>query len=240
MCEDRTSPPQGTTSNVIAMNRHRPDPRFAHIAQVEAYWQALRGRRVVPRRSEVDPRGIESALEYAFILEQVAPGIGRLRIAGGHLADLLGMEVRGMPFSAFFQPEARSDLADCLAQVCTRPAMASLSVQAETGIGKPPLVARLLLLPMLGEDGAINRILGCLDSSGSIGRTPRRFVITARHLTDLTGDGDAGLGRLVAQGFKSAVPPKSHSTAVTPLHVARLSRGTDRSAPHLRLVKTDA
>jgi hypothetical protein len=240
MCEDRTSPPQGTPSNVIAMNRHRPDPRFAHIAQVEAYWQALRGRRVVPRRSEVDPRGIESALEYAFILEQVAPGIGRLRIAGGHLVDLLGMEVRGMPMTAFFQPEARRDLAACLAQVCSAPAMARLSLQAETGIGKPPLEARLLLLPMRSETGEISRVLGCLDSNGRIGRTPRRFTITARHITEVTGEADM-LGRTSeAATAKTARSQHSQDGNVTVLHAARRLCRTDNFGPHLRLVETDA
>ena len=240
MCEDRMSPVKGSTSNVIAMNRHRPDPRFAHIAQVEAYWHALRGRRIVPRRAEVDPRGIESALEYAFILEQVAPGIGRLRIAGGHLVDLLGMEVRGMPLTAFFQPEARRALAECLVQVCNAPATARLSFQAETGIGKPPLEARLLLLPMRGESGEISRVLGCLDSSGSIGRTPRRFTVTARQMTEVTGEEGALCFTPQAVTPKTAGAQQSHECNVTLLHAVRRSRGSDICGSHLRLVPTDA
>jgi len=240
MCEDLTLPGPDHINNVIAMNRHRPDPRFAHIAQVEAYWDALRGRRLVPRRSEVDPRGIESALEYAFILEQVAPGIGRLRIAGGHLGDLLGMEVRGMPLSAFFQPEARDDLAHCLAQVCSGPVTARLSLLAETGIGKPPLEARLLLLPMRGENGGINRILGCLDSSGSIGRTPRRFTITARRMTQISGADEAGLSVIVASGIAPETPPRGFEGRVTSLRAAQVQNAPIRLGPHLRLVKSDA
>jgi hypothetical protein len=240
MCEDRMSPVKGNTSNVIAMNRHRPDPRFAYIPQVEAYWHALRGRRIVPRRAEVDPRGIESALEYAFILEQVAPGIGRLRIAGGHLVDLLGMEVRGMPLTAFFQPEARRALAECLVQVCNAPATARLSLQAETGIGKPPLEARLLLLPMRSETGEISRVLGCLDSSGSIGRTPRRFTITARQITEVTGEEDTVFGTPQAVAPKTAVSQHGHDGNVTLLHAARRLRGSDQGGPRLRLVETDA
>lgn len=187
MQSDRNAPPLGPDSNVIVMCRHRTDARFPHIATVEAYWHALRGHRTMPRRAEVDPRGIENALEYAFILEQIAPGVGRLRIAGSHLSDLLGMEVRGMPLSAFFMPNARDDLAVVLKKVCAGPCTASLSLQAEPGFGRPALEARLALLPLRDEMGAINRILGCFDTQGSIGQTPRRFAITARRLRQISG-----------------------------------------------------
>jgi hypothetical protein len=173
--------------NVIVMNQYRTDARFPHTATVEAYWHALRGNRVMPRRAEVDPRGIENALEYAFILEQIAPGVGRLRIAGSHLSDILGMEVRGMPLSAFFMPSARDDLAFVLKKVCSGPCTASLSLQAEPGFGRPALEARLVLLPLRDEMGVINRILGCFDSKGSIGYTPRRFAITSRRVSQISG-----------------------------------------------------
>ena len=94
------------SQNVIEMSDHHPESGYAAIAQVEAYWEALRGTRIVPKRSEIDPRGIEGALENAFIVERVAPGIARLRIAGSHLNDLMGMEVRGMPLTALFNPGA--------------------------------------------------------------------------------------------------------------------------------------
>ena len=57
------------------------------MAQMRAYWEGLRADRLVPQRAEVDPRGIERALEYAFILDRIAPGIGRFRLAGMHLTD---------------------------------------------------------------------------------------------------------------------------------------------------------
>jgi hypothetical protein len=222
--------------NVIVMNQYRTDTRFPHIATVEAYWHALRGNRVMPRRAEVDPRGIENALEYAFILEQIAPGVGRLRIAGSHLSDILGMEVRGMPLSAFFMPDTRDELAAVLTTVCAGPRTASLSLQAEPGFGKPVLEARVILLPLRDGVGAANRILGCFDTHGSIGQTPRRFAITSQRLTQITGhdvarDWDDLPDR---QGESGLSPAFSESQAsfgrATP-------RALDKPAPrHLRLV----
>lgn len=234
MRKDDTAPAEGHDSNVIALNSHRPVPRFPHIAQVEAYWDALRGARLVPDRSEVDPRGIERALEYAFILEQVAPGVGRLRIAGGHLSDLLGMEVRGMPLSAFFVPEARVDLASTLEQVCSTPSVVTLSLQAETGIGKPALDARLLLLPMTDAFDRVTRILGCLDSQGAVGRAPRRFAITARRLRPLgTAEAKPHWPGSAPQLADRAV---KHGLADSP---ARFDPAAPRRADYLRLVRTD-
>lgn len=188
MRQDKTAPYPRQTNNVIAMNSHRPTALFPHISEVEAYWQALRGTRLAPTRSEVDPRGIARALERAFILERVAPGIGRLRIAGTHLADLMGMEVRGMPLSAFIVPDARLDLSIALEIVFTRPSAVCLTLKSDGGIGKPPLDARLLMLPLRDAMGAMTRVLGCFDTLGPLGRAPRRFAITARKITPLTGE----------------------------------------------------
>ncbi|MCB2111761.1 MAG: PAS domain-containing protein, partial [Rhodobacteraceae bacterium] len=80
---------------VVPFAQTRSCMRFHSISVVRAYWEALRAGREVPYRSEIDPRGIESALEHTFVLERIAPRIARFRLAGVHLCDLMGMEVRG-------------------------------------------------------------------------------------------------------------------------------------------------
>ncbi|WP_138919499.1 PAS domain-containing protein [Oceanicola sp. S124] len=178
----------GDGSTVITMAGFVSQARFTAVQEVEAYWEAIRGGRLVPRRSDIDPRGIERALEYAFILERVAPGIARMRIAGSHLSDLMGMEVRGMPLSAFMTPQGRNQLGEVLEEVFDSPAKATLDLHAERGIGKPEIEARLLLLPMKSDLGDITRVLGCLATTGEIGRAPRRFEIIGSRVTPLLGD----------------------------------------------------
>ncbi len=221
--------------NVIDMSPFIQDNRHPAIREVEGYWQALRAGRLVPRRSEVDPRGIERALEYAFILERIAPGLARLRIAGSHLTELMGMEVRGMPLSAFFTPEARTVTSDVLEQVFQSPAMAELTLTAEGGIGKPDIDARMILLPLKSDLGDVSRILGCLSTQGVIGRTPRRFEVTAnrvRRLTeggaDLPAEEPEATADTPAPGFAE---PAESFTPPPP----RSPDGTS----HLRLVKSD-
>lgn len=155
---------------------------FPAIAQVDAYWEGLRGGRLMPARAEVDPRGLENALEYALMLEYVASGVARVRVAGQHLSNLLGMEVRGMPITAFFEPSSRARISEVLDQVTRGPKVAELQISSAGGLGRPAIRSRLFLAPLSGEDVGHPRILGALQSIGSIGRTPRRFSLDDVHL----------------------------------------------------------
>ena len=128
-------------------------PRFGQLAEVRAYWEGLREAGALPERDKIDPRGIAGALENTFLLERVAPGIARFRIAGMQVHDLMGMDVRGMPISALFEPAGRSRLSDALEGVFATPAVLELWLEAERGIGRPALEGRLIVLPLTGMKG---------------------------------------------------------------------------------------
>ncbi len=152
--------------------------RFAMLAEVRAYWEGLRDGGSLPARDHIDPRGIAGALENTFLLERVAPGVARFRIAGMQLHDLMGMDVRGMPMSALFEPAARNRLADGIEGVFSDPAVLELWLEAERGIGRPSLEGRMILLPLVGSKGETDLALGCLAMEGALGRAPRRFAIS--------------------------------------------------------------
>lgn len=165
--------------------RAQPAAGFRALAEVRAYWEALAAGRMVPPRAEVNPRGIARALDTAFILERIAPSIARFRLAGSHLNDLVGMEVRGMPLTALFTPRARQRLASQLEAVFQGPSILEMGLVGEAGYGKPRLEARLLILPLTSDLGDVSRALGCCVAEGEIGRTPRRFEIVTERLTRL-------------------------------------------------------
>ena len=176
------------SSKIVSILDYQPEKGFAPIAQVEAYWEALRAGRLLPKRSEVDPRGLETSLENAFILERIAPGIARIRIAGSHLGALMGMEVRGMPLTALLTPDARAIRSDKIEEVCQMPAVCTLRLSADDSAGRPALEARMLLLPLKSDLGDVSRVLGCWVTQGEIGLAPRRFeVITHQMQPLLTG-----------------------------------------------------
>lgn len=213
--------------NVVVLSRFQKAMKFPAVQEMIAYWEGLRAGRPVPLRSEVDPRGIEGALEYAFILERIAPGIARFRLSGTHLNDLMGMEVRGMPLTAFISPDHRDEMTRITEAVFADPETAELTLAGEPGIGRPPLQAKLLLLPMKSDAGEINRALGCLVSDGRIGRNPRRFTIA-----------DVRMTRIPVPPPRPARPVATPATSAYGMAEPAM-QFTPRSRGHLRLVKSD-
>lgn len=179
-------------SSLVSLEEHRLARRHPALVQVEGYWEALKGGRLVPDRAEIDPRGLAGALEHAFIVERIAPGLARFRVAGMHLSDLMGLEVRGMPISATFTPDARADLSRALEAAFTEPARIRMILRGEDGIGRPALPGEMILLPLRADAGEVSRALGCVVMEGRIGRQPRRLSITGVEHKTLTGYADGG------------------------------------------------
>ncbi|MEY8839808.1 PAS domain-containing protein [Cribrihabitans sp. XS_ASV171] len=167
------------------MDRFRTGGSLSPIRQAEAYWTALRRDGSIPKRSQIDPRGIGNILANCFILERIAPGIARLRLAGQHMNALAGMEVRGMPLTALFTPQRRGEMGAILEHVFDTPAVAELSLTSEARFRRAMLDARMLLLPLRCEQGDISRALGVLVSEGDASRPPCRFGISRIELRDL-------------------------------------------------------
>ncbi len=182
--------------NVVSMMTREYERRSAPMREVENYWRALCRVGDIPVRSQIDPRGIEGALEYAFLAERIAPGMARIRVAGSHLSDLMGMDVSGMPLSSLFAPTERERLAEHVSSVFAEPAILRAQLKGEDGFNKPDLQGQLLLLPLRSDMGDVSRALGCLITHGRIGRSPRRFLLDAI---------DAGPVR-----GKDAVPPRRY------------------------------
>ncbi|MCV3270836.1 PAS domain-containing protein [Roseobacter sp. WL0113] len=222
------------------MTQHVSKTGFAPLAQLEAYWEALRGNRLMPNRSEIDPRGIEQALEYSFIVERIAPGIARLRIAGSHLSDLMGMEVRGMPLTSFIAPSSRRQLSDILEEVFETPAICSIELHSEQSGNLPPLDARMLLMPLKSDLGDVSRILGALVSVGDMGRSPRRFEITRSALRPIVADAALPpVKRRETPPPAPQAPAKQSEPAFRETQAPFRTVTPRRDAPYLRLVKSD-
>jgi hypothetical protein len=199
------------------------------LQMMRAYWEGLREDGALPQRAALDPRGIEGALSQSFLIERIASGLARFRIAGMDLTDLMGMDVRGMPLSSCFEPTARQDLATALEQVFASPAILTLDLEAPRSLGRPVLQSKMLVLPLQNARGEVVQALGCLVTEGAIGRSPRRFTILRHNLS------------AVEHVIATSAPPAQPAPAVgfaeptTPFP----ARPKGASRPYLRLVKTD-
>ena len=228
------------SAKVVKIDAARPGLRLSPIRQAEAYWSALRDGAAIPRRAQVDPRGLQNLLEFAFIIEHVAPGIARFRLAGQHLCLMSGMEVRGMPISALFTPLSRASLGAALEQVFENPSVAELTLKSEPRHGRTPITAQMILLPLKSDLGDITRALGVIVSDCEQGGAPNRFDVTSslfRPVSGLSYAMDPGPAPTPAPAAKPrydmAQGPVSLPAFAQPKATFR------RGKPHLRLVKTD-
>ena len=153
-----------------------------------SYWNGKRRAGGVPLRTDIDPRGIEPLLANAFIIEQIATGLARFRIAGSYLADLMGMEVRGMPLSAFINLEDRHRLRDVLVDAFERPAIIRIELFTKGNCSRHNTTGTLMLLPLQSDLGDVSRALGCLVTDGSKWRVPCRFSIKSVLMTPVHAD----------------------------------------------------
>jgi hypothetical protein len=225
--------------NIIAMPQFRTETGYTAISQVEAYWESLRGARMMPKRSDIDPRGIENALGSTFVLERLAPGIARIRIAGSHLSDLMGMEVRGMPLTAFMTQPCRKQISDALEEVFRRPAISEIRLTSEVLHGKPHMDARMILLPMKSDLGDVSRVLGCFVAQGEIGRTPRRFDVVDAKIRRISAPKAPAEAQLdIAKSAHKAVPAQS-ATGMEDTTSPFETRTQRSGVPYLRLIKSD-
>ena len=144
---------------------------------LEAYWHELRGPKTLPERRAIDPTRIDAALPYSFILERVAPGVGRLRVSGQKINDLMMMEARGMPLSMLFEPAERDRLQTYVDACFADPAIVELSLTTQRGLSRRKFTGQLLLMPLAGVNGIPTRALGAIVTEGIQGRSARRFSI---------------------------------------------------------------
>lgn len=222
-----------TDAVVIPWRGSSTEMELVRLNTLRAYWEALRDEAggEVPTRARVDPRGFSNALENAFLLEQIAPGMARLRLAGQHLNDLMGMELRGMPFASLMMPQDRAVAARVLAQVFDDPVEAELRLRPARMGNAPDAAARMVLFPLRDRDGAVTAALGGLISAGVTGPRPQRFEVTAIDVTPC--------GRAVPAPKPSVAEDRPAPGFAEPAAGFEGPKRPPRGRPHLRVVKSD-
>jgi hypothetical protein len=126
-----------------------------------SYWNQLRGSRMEPDRSELDPGEIRGVLANTFILEVDEQLDYPMRIAGTRLSTLFTTELKGSNFTELWEPESRKSVHELLACVLDDRHPVLAGVMAAPA-GFPPLELELLMLPLRHFGKTHARIIGSL------------------------------------------------------------------------------
>lgn len=122
-----------------------------------AVWDGLRGARLVPARMDLDPAALRAVLPAAALLERSGRGAIRVRVAGGALRRLSGLDLAGLPLRALFAASDRDDAMSVAETAFTRPAAVFATVAVDACPAMPALP--LALLPMSDTRSLITRAL---------------------------------------------------------------------------------
>jgi len=239
----------GTGGNSIELasyrlSRNSNEMIHSEIRALYNYWERLRAGRPCPYRAEVDPRDMDGDARHLFVLEDLGQGNLRFRLAGTALIDAFGYELRGMSARSVMEGQARESFVALIAETLAEPGVGYARLFAPDGV----TVWEVVLLPLRGNFGQIDRLIGCLHPvSGrtpEAGDVPLRFTIDAMSIRPVnagpdTVQGDAmplaGFGEGQA-GFEGA--PGTGLTAIEGgLGEDKPKGGGER--PKLRVVKTD-
>lgn len=182
------------------------------VRALYAYWDRLRKDRAAPERAEIEPAEIGRLLGDIFLLENGENPRHAVRLAGTRLCALIGHELRGRSFGAFFAAEDRATLFGLFEAVADGQIPAVVSLTGETDDGRT-LDLEMVLLPLRHRGRTHARMLGSvvpLDVPYWTGTAPlaRLRIKTLRmiHSTepgagDFTGLRQTGSARLrVVQG----------------------------------------
>ena len=188
----------GKTGDIVELGAFRSQAAESVLQRVQGYWELQRKGRIVPSATSI------------------STGLARFRIAGSHMNELIGLDVRGMPISAIFAGSDRDDLSQGMEAVFDHPAVLRLAVESPSGFGRK--------LPLRSDLGEVSRALGVVVMEGEIGRTPRRLEIKRQSLRGLTGYGGPEAAEHRVYSEARATPPQQPPRPRTTL------------SQHLRLV----
>lgn len=202
-----------TDGKIVPLFLNRPFMKDVITQEILEYWEGLRQGRLVPKRSEIDPRKLTHSLNYSFILEASTPDNIRFRLAGSKLCDCMGMEMRGMPAYSMVTQKDRNTFNITLQTALLRPEILDYQLTPD---------ARLLLLPMSDESDTVNRFLGCISVVPNQSGLPDRFKVKSLSKTRIIATKSIK-PRLVSELAEDQQP--------------FVKKATPSGPPHLRIIK---
>jgi hypothetical protein len=130
-----------------------------------AYWNGLRGIRLAPERSEVDPAAIRGTLGDTIMLAREPGRRATFRLAGTRVCALFGRELKNETFQPLWEPGSRHELDGLLAHAGEEAAGFVAGATAHVDDGDP-VNLELLVLPLFHRGTTDGRLIGTLAPLG--------------------------------------------------------------------------
>ena len=126
-----------------------------------AYWNTLRGSRLAPERSEIDPGAIRTALGDTIMLARERGQDASFRLAGTRVCALFCRELKNSSFLDLFDADNRREINSLLdhAGEDIEGLLAGLTARTANGSAIP---LELLLLPLFQRGATDGRMIGVL------------------------------------------------------------------------------
>jgi hypothetical protein len=157
-----------------------------HTSNLELfkYWNKLRGARLAPDRSEIDPGEIRKVLGDTFVFEADGHGNFPLRIAGTRLCALFGRELKGESFVNLWHQSGQSTVRELIGAVMEEKVVCRSYRHDHSSLlrrqSRNDDAAGLAIHP--------TRVLGALAPMGALIGWGQGIGITARHVPAWSGD----------------------------------------------------
>ena len=138
------------------------------------YWNKVRGDRKMPRRFEIEPGKITAILPSTFILERIDAETYRFRLAGTHVCEIFGTELRGANFLDGWSATDRLSLVRHFAALAKQGAVETIHLEAAP-LARASTPFEVVLLPLHHMSDDVDRVLGAfspLDPPHWLGELP--------------------------------------------------------------------
>jgi hypothetical protein len=136
------------------MASHATDTLFA-------YWDSLRGQRIAPDRTEIEPRAIAAILGDTFVLETDNAGSLSYRLAGSRICLAFGQEMKGQGFMQAFSEADRTALLRALADAHAACTGLTITLKGTSASGRTAEFDAVIL-PLAHRGRIGQRMIGAL------------------------------------------------------------------------------
>lgn len=161
---------------VIPLFQRQKPRTVLHV--LDTYWNALPMIDGVPARDDIDPRGLQGALDHIALIDHIGKGNAQIRVAGQKWDATFKSDLIGLPLSVLFASEARLQLAQIILDLIGLPSKVSFSIETAQHHGNGSDLGHITFYPLRDMTGQVSQGIGVLSPVGAVDSKTDKAIIT--------------------------------------------------------------